>query len=90
MVALGLPSEMAGHVHSGAVDTFAIWNPIDLGYTAVYAAYEIVAKKASGKPGTTVPVGRMKDIAIDENGEAAMSEPYVFDKSNVDKFAKIF
>ncbi len=87
---LGLPSEMAGHVHSGAVDSFAIWNPIDLGYTAVYAAYEIAAKKATGKAGTTVPVGRMKEIAIDENGEAAMSEPYVFDKSNVDKFAKIF
>lgn len=87
---LGLPSEMAGHVHSGAVDTFAIWNPIDLGYTAVYAAYEVATKKATGKPGTSVPVGRMKQIAIDENGEAAMSEPYAFDKSNVDRFAKMF
>ncbi|MDR3515925.1 MAG: rhamnose ABC transporter substrate-binding protein [Azospirillaceae bacterium] len=87
---LGLPSEMAGHVHSGAVDTFAIWNPIDLGYTAVYAAYEIATKKATGKAGTTVPVGRMKEITIDDKGEAAMSEPYVFDKSNVDKFAKMF
>jgi rhamnose transport system substrate-binding protein len=87
---LGLPSEMAGHVHSGAVDTFAIWNPIDLGYTAVYAAYEVAAKKATGQSGTTVPVGRMKQITIDENGEAAMAEPYVFDKSNVDQFAKMF
>ena len=31
---LGLPSEMAGHVKSGAVKSFAIWNPIDLGYAA--------------------------------------------------------
>jgi len=28
---LGLPSEMAAHVESGASKSFAIWNPIDLG-----------------------------------------------------------
>jgi rhamnose transport system substrate-binding protein len=87
---LGLPSEMAGHVHSGAVDTFAIWNPIDLGYTAVYAAHQIRTKKATGKPGSEVPIGRMGALAIDPNGEAAMAKPFVFDKSNVNKFAKIF
>jgi rhamnose transport system substrate-binding protein len=87
---LGLPSEMAGHVHSGAVDTFAIWNPIDLGYTAVYAAHQIVAGKATGKPNTKVEVGRMGSISIDAAGDTAMAEPYVFDKANVDKFAKMF
>jgi len=87
---LGLPKEMAGHVHSGAVDTFAIWNPIDLGYTAVYAAHSLAAKKADGKPGSEVPVGRMGKLKIDAAGEAAMAEPFVFDKTNVDKFAKFF
>lgn len=87
---LGLPSEMAGHVHAGAVDRFAIWNPIDLGYTAVYAAHQVVTKKASGKPDTTVAVGRMGTLQIAGNGEAAMAQPFVFDKSNVDQFAKLF
>lgn len=87
---LGLPSEMAGHVKSGAVDTFAIWNPIDLGYTAVYAAHQVRTKKATGKAGTTVSIGRMGKMAIDQNGESAMAQPFVFDKSNVDKFAKFF
>ena len=87
---LGLPSEMAGHVKSGAVNTFAIWNPIDLGYTAVYAAQQVRTKKATGKAGTTVSIGRMGKMAIDENGESAMAQPFVFDKSNVDKFAKFF
>jgi rhamnose transport system substrate-binding protein len=87
---LGLPSEMAGHVHAGAVDTFAIWNPIDLGYTAVYAAHSLLAKKATGMPNTEVPVGRMKSLKIDANGDAAMAEPFTFDKANVDKFAKFF
>src|ERR1044072_3707670 len=62
---LGLPAEIAGHLKSGAVDTFAIWNPIDLGYTAVYAAHSMLAKKATGKPGTQVPVGRMGALKID-------------------------
>jgi rhamnose transport system substrate-binding protein len=87
---LGLPSELAGHVHSGAIDTFAIWNPIDLGYTAVYAAVQIIDKKATGKAGTEVNIGRMGKMKIDENSEAAMANPFVYDKSNVDKFAKIF
>lgn len=87
---LGLPSEMAGHVHSGAVDTFAIWNPIDLGYTAVFAADQLMTKKASGKPGTEIAIGRMGKMKIDASGEAAMANPFVYDKSNVDKFAKIF
>ena len=87
---LGLPSEMAGHVHTGAVDRFAIWNPIDLGYTAVYAAQQVVTGKASGKPGTSVGVGRMGTLQIGPSGDAAMAQPTVFDKSNVDQFAKLF
>jgi rhamnose transport system substrate-binding protein len=84
---LGLPKEMAGHVHSGAVQSFAIWNPIDLGYTAVYAAHSAAVGKATK---TEVPVGRMGTLKIDAAGETAMAEPFTFDKSNVDKFAKFF
>jgi len=32
-------------------------------------------------------MGKMK---IDGTGEAAMANPFVYDKTNVDKFAKIF
>jgi len=87
---LGLPSEMAGHVHSGAVKSFAIWNPIDLGYTAVYAAYQVAAKKATGKPGTDVPVSRIGTLKIDAAGETPMGEPFEFDAKTVDEFAKYF
>lgn len=84
---LGLPSEMAGHVKSGAVREFAIWNPIDLGYAATYAASEFVKGKATP---TSVSVGRMGKIDIDANGEAALAPPFTYNKDNVDKFAKIF
>ncbi|CAN7326027.1 rhamnose ABC transporter substrate-binding protein [Pseudoduganella sp. LjRoot289] len=87
---LGLPSEMAGHVKSGAVREFAIWNPIDLGYAATYAAYDFVKAAPNAKPGGSVSAGRMGTIAIDAGGEAAMSAPFTYNKENVDKFSKIF
>ncbi len=35
-------------------------------------------------------VGRMGDITIGKGNVAVMSEPYVFDKDNIDKFAAIY
>jgi rhamnose transport system substrate-binding protein len=87
---LGLPSEMAGHVKSGAVKEFAIWNPIDLGYAATYAAYDFVKGDPGAKAGGSIPVGRMGKIAIDTNGEAALAPPFTYNAGNVDKFSKIF
>ena len=83
---LGLPSEMAGHVKSGAVKSFAIWNPIDLGYSITYAAHEFV----KGKAGKTISLGRVGTVTPDANGEAPMAEPFTYDASNVEKFAKFF
>jgi len=87
---LGLPSEMAGAIKSGATKEFAIWNPIDLGYTATQIAYHLVKGDADGKPGTEVDAGRMGKIKIGDNGEAAMADPFVYDKSNIDEFSKVF
>lgn len=87
---LGLPSEMAGHVKSGAVKSFAIWNPIDLGYSSIYAASQFVSGKVTGKVGEKISLGRVGTVTLDANGEAAMAEPFTYDASNVEKFAKFF
>ena len=87
---LGLPSEMKAAVLAGATDTFAIWNPIDLGYTATMIASLIALGKADGKAGSTIKVGRMGDIKIGDDGSAAMADPFTFDKSNIEQFSKIF
>ena len=87
---LGLPSEMAGHVKSGAVKEFAIWNPIDLGYAATYAANQFVKGKVEAKPGASVSVGRLGSVTLDANGEAALGPPFTYNADNVDKFAKLF
>ncbi len=86
---LGLPSEMAGHVKSGASRSFAIWNPIDLGYAATMISYNLI-NGAQAKPGAEIPMGRMGSVKLDENTEGAMADPFVYDASNVEEFAKIF
>lgn len=86
---LGLPSEMAGAVDSGATKSFAIWNPIDLGYSAAMLAHNI-AKGAEVGPGASVDMGRMGSAELDDNSEAAMSDPFTYDSSNIDQFKSIF
>jgi len=84
---LGLPSELAGHVDSGAVHSFAIWNPIDLGYAATMISYNLVKGNSSD---SEIGMGRLGAATLDDNGEAAMSKPFIYNASNVHKFADIF
>ncbi|MBL4811958.1 MAG: rhamnose ABC transporter substrate-binding protein [Rhodobacteraceae bacterium] len=87
---LGLPSEMAGAIESGASQSFAIWNPIDLGYSAVMLAYELSQNDVEAMAGGEVPMGRMGSLLLDENNEGAMSDPFVYDASNIEQFKDIF
>lgn len=84
---LGLPSELAGHVKAGSVKSFAIWNPIDLGYAATMISYNLVKGKATD---TEVGMGRIGKAQLEKDGSAAMAEPFIYDASNVDEFAEIF
>jgi rhamnose transport system substrate-binding protein len=86
---LGLPSEMKDAVLKGACDSFAIWNPVDYGYSSTEVLINIL-KGAPAGPGSTLKMGRKGDTKVGDDGEAAMGEPFVFDKSNVEEYAKIF
>lgn len=87
---LGLPSEMNAYVMDGVVDTFAIWNPIDLGYSAAYICHGLIKGSVKGEVGEEIPAGRMGKIKIGKDGVAVMGLPFVYDKTNVEKFSKIF
>jgi len=87
---LGLPSEMAGAIESGASQSFAIWNPIDLGYSAAMLAYELSHNEAVAEPGAVIPMGRMGNLTLDDNNEGAMADPFVYDASNIEAFKAIF
>lgn len=87
---LGLPSEMAGHVKSGASKSFAIWNPIDLGYSATMIAYNLSNGSAKAEAGAEIPMGRMGSVKLDDKMEGAMADPFVYDAANIDQFSSIF
>jgi len=87
---LGLPSEMAGAIESGASKSFAIWNPIDLGYAATMIAYNLSKETATAEPGASIPMGRLGEVQLDDNTEGPMADPFVYDASNIDEFKSIF
>ena len=87
---LGLPSEMAGCVESGATESFAIWNPIDLGYSATMLAAAFARGEATAEPGAEIAIGRVGTVTLDDTNSAAMSDPFTYDASNIDQFKDIF
>ncbi|MFV0431084.1 MAG: rhamnose ABC transporter substrate-binding protein [Alphaproteobacteria bacterium] len=84
---LALPSEVSGYVHTGSIKSFAIWNPIDLGYTATYLTYQIIKDKEQRE---NLDAGRMGKYNLDDNNETSLPAPFIFDASNVDEYADIF
>ncbi|HEU0221209.1 MAG TPA: rhamnose ABC transporter substrate-binding protein, partial [Paracoccaceae bacterium] len=86
---LGLPSEMKAAVLAGACDSFAIWNPVDYGYASTRIMGQLM-DGAEVAPGATFQMGRLGQTQVDENGEAVMGEPFVFNRANIEDYAAIF
>ena len=78
---LALPSEFKQFIDNGASQAVALWNPIDLGYSAVYARQRPGVKEAEAKPGATISIGRVGEITLDDTNSAAMAAPFQFDKT---------
>jgi rhamnose transport system substrate-binding protein len=86
---LGLPSEMKDYVLAGACDTFAIWNPVEYGYASTMIMADLLNGKDASE-GAKLSMGKKGETTVGADGEAVMGEPFEFNKSNVEEFAKIF
>jgi rhamnose transport system substrate-binding protein len=86
---LALPSEFKQFIDNGSSQAVALWNPIDLGYSAVHLAHQLVEGKEAA-PGATFSIGKVGEITLDGSTSAAMAAPFQFDKSNIDEFSKIY
>ena len=86
---LGLPSEMKDYVLKGACDTFAIWNPVEYGYSSTMIMAAILGG-ASTAEGAKLSMGKKGETTVGKDGECIMGEPFEFNKTNVEEFAKIF
>ncbi len=83
---LGTPNQMREYVKSGASPAFALWNPADLGYLAIYALNAIASGQIEGNPGDTFEAGKLGSYTIDENGVVLLGPPTVFNADNIDDF----
>jgi rhamnose transport system substrate-binding protein len=83
---LGTPNQMRKYVKDGTVQSFALWNPEDLGYLAAYAGKALVDGKITGKEGDTFKAGKLGQYKVGADGTVLLGDPFVFDKSNIDKF----
>lgn len=84
LTGLATPKMMKEYVDDGTVDRFVLWNPVDLGYLAVYAAVANV--RGEVEPGaTTFNAGQLGELKV-VGSEIILGDPTLFDKSNVGNF----
>ena len=94
LTGLGLPSEMAEYIKNGVCPWMYLWNPIDLGYLAGYAAVGLAEGKITGKTGETISAGHLgeKSVSDDAAGgtEIMLGAPFKFDKDNIDEWKNVY
>ena len=83
---LGTPNQMRDYVKSGACPEFALWNPSDLGYLAIYALDAIATGKMKGMPGDTFTAGKLGSYTVLQDGSVLLGPPTIFNKDNIDNF----
>jgi rhamnose transport system substrate-binding protein len=86
---LGLPSEMAPYIEDGTITKVGLWNPIDLGYVAVYAAVLSMQGEFDGSVGSTFTAGGVTYEVI-EGGIAFLGDPFTFTIDNIATFKEIY
>ena len=78
---LSLPSMCKSYIHDGVIRSIVLWNTHDLGYLTIQAADALM--KGNLKDGFKAGILGPHEVRKDH---VMLGEPYVFDKSNVDKF----
>ncbi len=85
VVGLATPNAMRPYVKSGCVKTVVLWNPVNLGYAAVYAMRAVVDGKL--KPGdAALDAGKLGKLKVVNGSEILLGPPFIYNMSNVDQF----
>ncbi len=91
---LGLPSEMASYIESGACPYMFLWNPIDVGYLGSYVATALVKGSIKGAEGDKFVAGRLGNYTVtkapDGGTEVLLGPPFKFDKANIGEWKSVY
>lgn len=83
---LGTPNQMRDYVKSGAAPQFALWNPSDLGYLAIYTLDAIASGKIKGQPGDKFTAGKLGEYTVNPDGTVLLGLPFIYNAANIDQF----
>jgi len=85
VVGLATPNAMRPYVADGCVKRVILWNPVDLGYAAVYVMRGVV--DGTFKPGDTeVDAGRLGMLQVVNGSEVLLGPPFAYTLENIDDF----
>jgi ABC-type sugar transport system substrate-binding protein len=82
---IGVPSLSSQDIHEGTVLSAVLWNPVDIGYAAIYMA--VAQIEGTVKSGDEfLEAGRLGKLEFIGPTEILLGKPLVFTKENVDEF----
>ena len=85
VVGLALPNAMKPYVSTGCVRDVILWNPVDLGYAALYVLRAVV--DGEFQPGdSTVMAGKLGALTVVNGSEVLLGPPFVYNMDNIDDF----
>lgn len=85
VVGLSTPNQMRPFVESGCVNSVVLWNPVDLGYAAVYVMRAVVDGTLTPES-TEVEAGRLGTLQVVNGSEILLGAPFVFNSENIGDF----
>lgn len=84
VIGLSIPSLCKQYVHDGVIESFVLWNTLDLGYLTVFAANELSADRLKSGD-NQINAGKLGRIEV-KGSDVMLGAPFIFNKSNIDKF----
>jgi rhamnose transport system substrate-binding protein len=87
---LGTPNQMREYVKNGASPQFALWNPGDLGYLAIYILNALATGEITGAPGDNFTAGKLGAYTVEEDPNLGVNVllglPFIYNADNIDDF----
>ncbi|MDZ7801997.1 MAG: substrate-binding domain-containing protein [Trueperaceae bacterium] len=87
VVGLSTPRQMKPFMDAGVIESVILWNPIDLGYLAVYAGEALATDGLA--PGNEFDGGDLGTFTVQEDDIGMwvlLGDPFVFRPDNIDDF----
>ena len=82
---LGVPSLVRPYIKDGTIKEVALWNPVDIGYGAIYIAKSQLDGTLNPQSGF-VDAGRLGKLKFVEKDVVLLGDPLIINGSNVDDF----